>query len=116
MATLPIPQAVAWKYPGSRCSKNADGDGLDSWVPPPDRQYLQKPNRIELLQILREYDDHLKATAYKTKRAAEYPALGDQLDAIWKAMVSLAAGDPVPQDVRNMISAIAAVKERHPAP
>lgn len=30
-----------------------------------------------------EYETHLAATAYREKRAAEYPAVGDQLDDLY---------------------------------
>lgn len=49
------------------------------------------------------------------RRAAEYPSVGDQLDAIWKAF---AAMDPaaVPAPARDMLERIQAVKARYPIP
>jgi len=31
-----------------------------------------------------EYDAYVLANAYKSKRAEEYPPIGDQLDSLWK--------------------------------
>ena len=44
------------------------------------------------------------ANGYKQKRAAEYPAIGDQLDALFKAGVFTA----------DMAAAIQAVKDKYP--
>ena len=44
------------------------------------------------------------ATAYKAKRADEYPAIGDQLDALFKAGVFPA----------DMAATIQAVKDKYP--
>ena len=42
--------------------------------------------------------------AYKSKRQAEYPSIGDQLDALWKG------GDAQAE----MLAKVLAVKQRHP--
>ena len=42
--------------------------------------------------------------AYKTKRVAEYPAIGDQLDALWKG------GDAAAE----MLARVQAVKAKYP--
>lgn len=47
-----------------------------------------------------------EAAAYRAKRAAEYPSVGDQLDALWK-------GGP---DAAAMKSKIDAVKGKYPKP
>ena len=44
------------------------------------------------------------AQAYKTKRAAEYPPIGDQLDALWKG------GDAAAE----MLAKVQAVKAKYP--
>jgi hypothetical protein len=46
----------------------------------------------------------LAKTAYQAKRAAEYPAIGDQLDALFKAGVFPA----------DMAATIQAVKDKYP--
>lgn len=47
-----------------------------------------------------------KAIAYRAKRAGEYPSMGDQLDALWKGGASAS----------EMLSKIAAVKDKYPKP
>ena len=56
------------------------------------------------------------ADAYKEKRRAEYPDIGDQLDAIWKHLQSRKAGG-VPLDIEAdaMLSEIMSVKSKYPA-
>ena len=44
------------------------------------------------------------ANAYKEQRASEYPAIGDQLDALWKG------GD----DAAAMLALVQAVKAKYP--
>lgn len=48
----------------------------------------------------------LAATAYQRQRAAEYPAIGDQLDALWKGGDAAAA----------MLAQVQAVKTKYPKP
>ena len=47
---------------------------------------------------------YMNANAYKAKRAAEYPAIGDQLDALWKG------GDAAAE----MLARVQAVKAKYP--
>lgn len=54
---------------------------------------------------------------YRTRRAAEYPAVGEALDAIRKGFdVLAAAGFPLPPDTLAWLEASAAVKARLPKP
>lgn len=46
------------------------------------------------------------ANSYKAKRAAEYPPIGDQLDALWKGGEAAAA----------MLAQVQAVKIKYPKP
>ena len=48
----------------------------------------------------------LAATEYQRQRAAEYPAIGDQLDALWKGGDAAAA----------MLAQVQAVKTKYPKP
>lgn len=48
----------------------------------------------------------LASTAYQRNRAAEYPPLGDQLDALWKGGDAAAA----------MLAQVQAVKAKYPKP
>lgn len=100
---LSIPQAMLWKYgPQALCSKNSDGDGIEIWEHPT----IPKPNRIEVLRILDEYEAYLTKTIYKKKRQQEYPSIEDQLDALWKGG----------QEAQEMKARIEAVKAKYPKP
>lgn len=46
-------------------------------------------------------------------RAASYPSIGDQLDALWKLYNALATGTPTPADALAVRDAVAAVKEKY---
>ena len=48
----------------------------------------------------------LAATQYQRQRAAEYPPIGDQLDALWKGGEAAAA----------MLAQVQAVKTKYPKP
>jgi hypothetical protein len=48
----------------------------------------------------------LEATEYQRQRAAEYPPIGDQLDALWKG------GDAAAE----MLAQVQAVKAKYPKP
>jgi len=50
-----------------------------------------------------------------TKRAAEYPSIGDQLDAIWKQLgyLRLKGGIDLIQDADDMLGEILAVKKKY---
>ena len=49
-------------------------------------------------------DAYVTANEYKAKRAAEYPPIGDQLDALWKS------GDAAAE----MLAKVQAVKTKYP--
>lgn len=109
---LPIPQAMAWKY-GAKCSKNAAGDDIETWEHPT----LSKPNRIQIIKDLDEYEAHLSAVAYKKKREKEFWPTGDQLDAIAKTFKFLkAAGTNVGPDGDAWVAHVDAVKAKYPKP
>lgn len=54
------------------------------------------------------------AGSYRARRRAEYPAAGEQLDAIWKAL----AGMPgqLPAEAQAVLDQVNAVKAKHPKP
>lgn len=56
----------------------------------------------EVARLQAEYD----AEAYQRQRAAEYPPIGDQLDALWKG------GDAAAE----MLAAVQAIKLKYPKP
>lgn len=96
-----IPQAMAWKY-GAKCSKNQQGDGIDKW----EHETLSKPNQLQLIKDLSEYEAFLRSREYIAKRAAEYPSIEDQLDALMKGG----------KDLEDMRARVLAVKAKFPKP
>lgn len=50
------------------------------------------------------YAQEIAQNGYKERRRAEYPPIGDQLDAIWKGG----------EDMESMRRQVMAVKEKHP--
>lgn len=67
-----------------------------------------------------EYDAYLAEVAlvaYQGERAAAYPAIGDQLDAIWKQFNQDRLDDKaLIQEADDLLGAILAVKNAHPKP
>ncbi|AOY90566.1 hypothetical protein BKK79_01015 [Cupriavidus sp. USMAA2-4] len=49
------------------------------------------------------------------RRALEYPDVGDQLDAIWKALATLPR-ESLPTETSAMLDRVQAVKARFPKP
>jgi hypothetical protein len=67
-------------------------------------QEIEKPTREAVLieqERLQKIED---SNAYKAKRLAEYPSIGDQLDALWKG------GDAAAE----MLAIVQAVKTKYP--
>lgn len=52
---------------------------------------------------------------YRERRAAEYPPIGDQLDAIWKVISDLNLGS-FRDDATQMLNLIQEVKAKYPKP
>ncbi|WP_374419473.1 hypothetical protein [Chromobacterium sp.] len=50
---------------------------------------------------------------YRLRRQADYPDVGEQLDAIWKALAALPS---LPPDARQMLTRIQHVKTTYPKP
>ena len=69
--------------------------------------YTDKENRLAD-EAKAKQDAYEVEFGYINKRKAEYPEIGDQLDALWKAR----QGNPVEADV--MALDIAAVKNKYP--
>lgn len=67
---------------------------------------LPKPSKANVEAELARQQAEWEATEYRRLRAPEYPAIGDQLDALYHAGV-------FPED---MAAQIAAVKEKYPKP
>lgn len=52
---------------------------------------------------------------YKEKRIAEYPDVGDQLDAIWKELnYRRMQGEALTQEADSVLNTVLAVKKRNP--
>ena len=75
------------------------GDELE-WLDTNQAQPTESEITAEVTRLQAEYD----AKAYARSRAAEYPAIGDQLDALFHAGVFPA----------DMAAAIQAVKDKYP--
>ena len=75
------------------------GDALE-WLDTNQTQPTEAEIAAEVVRLQTEYD----AKAYARSRAAEYPAIGDQLDALFHAGVFPA----------EMAAAIQAVKDKYP--
>jgi len=75
------------------------GDELE-WLDANQTQPTEAEITAEVTRLQAEYD----AKAYARSRAAEYPAIGDQLDALFHAGVFPA----------DMAAAIQAVKDKYP--
>ena len=75
------------------------GDDLE-WLDTEQTQPTEAEIQAEIIRLQAEYD----AQAYARSRAPEYPPIGDQLDALFKAGVFPA----------DMAAAIQAVKDKYP--
>ena len=54
---------------------------------------------------------------YEDQRRAEYPPLGDQLDAIWKQLnQNRLSGKALIQEADDLLNAVLAVKAKYPKP
>lgn len=60
--------------------------------------------------------DYVETEKYRDDRRVEYPAIGDQIDALWAAVEALGNGDGLPQATAEMLDAIKAVKAKYPKP
>ena len=78
---------------------------------------MDAPDAETLKSWLAEFDAYLEATEYRRARAAAYPALGDQLDALLKGFAELRTqGATLPNDLVAVIDTWQAVKTAHPKP
>lgn len=75
------------------------GETLE-WLDTEQSQPTEAEITAEVARLQAEYD----AQAYARSRASEYPAIGDQLDALWKG------GDAAAE----MLAKVQAVKSKYP--
>lgn len=66
---------IGWKHSNQEGMKTSDGKivAFPGGI----------PSDSDINTWKAEYEAHLAATAYREKRAAEYPAVGDQLDDLY---------------------------------
>ena len=88
--------AISSLVPGAKFSYHA---GVFTWEDEREQPTEQQIN-TELQRLVAEFN----ATKYQENRAAEYPSVGDQLDALFKAGV-------FPSDMADKIQAI---KDKYP--
>ena len=94
-----IAEVIGWKHnhqEGMTCRENSDGV----------MEITEFPGGIIPSQALQdtwtaEYDAYVLANAYKDKRLAEYPPIGDQLDAMWKGGDDAAAMKVIVDKVKS---------------
>lgn len=112
--TIPTWKAVERFYPGVEATSTQDGpDGRETIVWP---EGFDAPTAETLfahkLQMAREF----LATQYQRDRAGEYPAVGDSVDAILKALAAMAEQGIVtlPEDTIQVLARCREVKEKYP--
>lgn len=77
----------------------------------------KKPTRPEINSAWKAFEKEKEAKAYIEKRAAEYPPIGDQLDATLKGFNQLRLnGTDLPSDLDHVVNQWLAVKAKHPKP
>lgn len=103
--------AIHRLYPNARVGldflvkKEGKGFAIAEWLLP-----TAVPTAEELDRAMAEYRQEQRTEAYREAREAEYPSIGDQLDALYKER----QGDP--SELAAIDARIAEVKARHPKP
>lgn len=116
MARMCIPFILTQEYPTATwqvVGEDDNYDGLD-WR----ADDIDKPS-LETLKSLwaEKYEARWQLIGVHKTRAAEYPPIGDQLDALLKGFAQLSAqGATLPPDLAAVIDAWQAVKAAHPKP
>ena len=75
------------------------GDVVE-WIKPSTAPVTEAQIATELARLQADYE----AKQYQRDRASEYPAIGDQLDAVWKGGVA----------AEEMLAIVQAVKDKYP--
>lgn len=106
---MDISRAIAHLFPGKKAIVDflVEDDGSGPKINP-DRWRIDAPipTEAELAAADAAAEVSEQAVAYRAKRAAEYPPIGDQLGALWKGGA----------DADAMKQQIAAVKAKYPKP
>lgn len=95
-----ILQAILNLRPGAKWYIEGDSYDKLTWVD----ETQTKPTLKEVQAEIKKLEQEAAANKYKTQRAEEYPSIGDQLDALFKAGV-------FPKDMADQIQAI---KDKYP--
>jgi hypothetical protein len=94
-----ITEALSSLCPNAKWVTN---DGVIDWQSPDIVQPTDAEIQAEIARLQADHD----AKQYQRDRAAAYPSIGDQLDALWKG------GDAA----QAMLEQVMAVKTRYPKP
>jgi hypothetical protein len=97
---MKVIDAVLSLCPGAEVVVRDNDPETIEWVSEPERKPSVKKIKAEIKRLAREHEAH----EYRRKRAAEYPAIGDQLDALFHAGV-------FPEDMTEKLQA---VKDKYP--
>ena len=95
-----LTKAIMSLYPEAFWELNGDDYAGLIWK----SEGITKPTEAVLLAECDRLDAKYKANEYKKQRAAEYPSIGDQLDALWKGGEAAA----------EMLAKVQAVKNKYP--
>lgn len=102
MKVFKITDAIVSLYPDANWNLFGDSyDGLD-WL---DTRY-KKPTKKQIVDEVKRLQKEYNLAEYQRLRSPEYPSIGDQLDALYKAGV-------FPEE---MAAQIQAVKDKYPKP
>ena len=80
---------------------------------------IPQPTQAELEGAYQQYLQRKALTEYRAKRAREYPHIGDQLDAMWKALQAMGVQPNVqasPNTPEGMLGLIQSIKQKYPKP
>ena len=100
MRTADIPQALQSLKPGAQWVLRGDAFSGLEWL---DTEQAA-PTEAEVTAEIQRLNAYYASIEYQSKRAAEYPSIGDQLDALFHAGVFPA----------EMAATIQAVKDKYP--
>ena len=110
---------LEWKY---GAVADTAGGKITAWRHPS----IPQPDEVQLEADKQEYIAHQAKILYQKKRAADYPPIGDQLDAIYNGFkaiqaFSLKVGEetlsiPIGPEAEAWVAAVEAVKAKHPKP
>ena len=95
-----------------RALKKGDKDALK-------KQGVQKMTQQEIARRNAEEVAHAQYVArekYRDERAANYPTVGEQLDALWKMVDALVLNRAIPEEAIAVRDAVASTKKQFPKP